>query len=54
VGMASVFLSILVSVTAFRLCGRLGEERAERLDRLLGLATTAGFVAATLAVTLLR
>ena len=54
VGMASVFLSIVVSVAAFRLCGRLGEERAERLDRFLGLATAAGFVAATLAVTIFR
>ena len=54
VGMASVFLSIVVSVTAYRLCGRVGEERAERLDRILGLVTGAGFVAAVLAVTFLR
>lgn len=54
VGMGAVFLSILISVTAFRMCGRLGEERTERLDRLLGFATAAGFVAAVLAVTFVR
>ncbi|HET6763661.1 MAG TPA: hypothetical protein VFH27_08310 [Longimicrobiaceae bacterium] len=54
VGMGSVFLSIMVSVAAYRLLKRLGEARAERLDRVLGLATTALYVVATVAVTVLR
>ena len=54
VGMGSVFLSILVSVIVFRLCGRVGDERAERIDRMLGIVTATCFVAAALAVTLAR
>jgi hypothetical protein len=54
VGMGFVFLSVLVSVIVFRLCGRVGDERAERIDRALGIATATGFVAAVLLVTLVR
>ncbi|HWK89778.1 MAG TPA: hypothetical protein VNP72_07275 [Longimicrobium sp.] len=54
VGMGAVFLSILVSVMVYRVYVRQGEERAERLDRWLGWATTACFAAAVWAVTVLR
>ena len=54
VGMGIVFVSILVSVSVYRMCGRIGEARAERIDRVLGWASTVGFVAAVLAVTFVR
>lgn len=54
VGMGCVFLSVLVSVVVFRLCGRVGDERAERIDRALGIMTAVVFVAAVLLVTLVR
>lgn len=54
VGMGAVFLSILASVLVYRLCGQMGEERANRLDRILGYATALGFVAAVLLVTLVH
>jgi hypothetical protein len=54
VGMGAVFLSIMATVTVYRLLKRWGEERAERLDRRLGLLTTAVYVLATVAVTVLR
>lgn len=54
VGMGVVFVSILVSVMVYRMGARVGEERAERVDRRLGWVTTSMFVAAVLAVTFLR
>lgn len=54
VGIAFVFLTILLSVVTYHLSGRWGEERAGRLDRLLGLAAAVGFVAAASVVTALH
>jgi hypothetical protein len=54
VGMGAVFLSIMISVAVYRLCKRWDEERAERVDRALGLLTAAAYVAVTLLITFHR
>jgi hypothetical protein len=53
-GMAFVFLSILTSVAVFRGVERLGDPRAERLDRRLGAAATVGFALVVLVLCVLR
>jgi hypothetical protein len=53
-GMAFVFLSILASVTVFRIVDRMGDPRTERLDRWLGIATTAGFAAVVAVLCVVR